>query len=273
MSSSAARPRLGLLRAIPSLMRVGFAEAVAYRAEFLVWILATNMPLIMLLLWSAVAKEAPVGRFGEAEFGAYFLATLIVRLVTSSWVIWDLNFEIRQGTIGMRLLRPLHPFVWYAAENLAALPMRAMVALPVAAIALLWLGAGQLNPDPVAWAIVPVALIGAWAMTFCAMAMIGSLGLLWESSLSVFQLWLGLYFVIGGYVLPLELLPDWLYAVVRWLPFRYLLSFPVETMLGLIDRREALGALAVQWGYAALFLAGALAVWRRGLARYSAFGG
>ena len=32
-------------RAYPTLLRVGFAEAVAYRAEMLVWMLATTMPL------------------------------------------------------------------------------------------------------------------------------------------------------------------------------------------------------------------------------------
>jgi len=34
----------GGLRAVPTLMKVGFAEAVAYRAEMVVWVLATTMP-------------------------------------------------------------------------------------------------------------------------------------------------------------------------------------------------------------------------------------
>ena len=34
------------VRAFPTLLRVGFADAVAYRAEMLVWILATTMPLV-----------------------------------------------------------------------------------------------------------------------------------------------------------------------------------------------------------------------------------
>jgi len=262
-----------ILRAMPSLFRVGFASAIAYRAEFLVWVLATNMPLVMLLLWTAVAREAPVGRFGEAEFVAYFLATLIVRMLTGSWVVWELNFEIRQGTIGMKLLRPIHPLLVYATDNLAALPLRALVSLPVAAIALWWVGHGQLASDPMLWIVAPIAIAGAWAMTFCATSFIGTLGFFWDSSMSLFQLWLGFFFVFSGYIVPLELLPAWLYDVVRWLPFRYLLSFPVEAMLGLVDRDEALVALAIQWAYVAAFLALALWTWKRGLARYSAFGG
>src|SRR5262249_48699956 len=41
------------VKAFPTLMRIGVAEVVAYRAEFLVWILTTNMPLVMLALWHA----------------------------------------------------------------------------------------------------------------------------------------------------------------------------------------------------------------------------
>src|SRR5206468_10490259 len=97
--------------AILFLMWVGFSEAVAYRAEFLVWMLSTTMPLIMLALWSAVAHEAPVGRFGEKEFVAYFLATFIVRQLTGSWAAWQMNFEIRRGTLALRLLRPIPPML------------------------------------------------------------------------------------------------------------------------------------------------------------------
>src|SRR6185503_12640490 len=75
---------LRALRAYPTLLRIGFAEAVAYRAELLVWMLTTTMPLVSLALWSAVAAAAPVGRFTQQGFAAYFLATLIVRQLTRS---------------------------------------------------------------------------------------------------------------------------------------------------------------------------------------------
>src|SRR5215831_15107267 len=84
------------VRALPTLFKVGFLEAVAYRAELLVWVLSTTMPLIMLALWSAVAREAPVGRFGQMDFVAYFLATFIVRQLTGAWVAWEMNWEVRQ---------------------------------------------------------------------------------------------------------------------------------------------------------------------------------
>ena len=111
----------------PALLRIGFAETVAYRAEFVVWMLTTTMPLVMLGLWTSVAAEAPFRGFGQRDFVAYYLATLIVRNVTSSWVVWQINEEIRQGNLSMRLLRPIHPFASYAATHLSAVPLRTLM--------------------------------------------------------------------------------------------------------------------------------------------------
>lgn len=261
------------LRALPTMLRIGFAEALAYRAEFLVWILAYTMPLIMLALWVAVAKEAPVGRFDEKAFQAYFLATLVTRLLTGAWVVWEMNQEVKQGTLSMRLLRPVHPLLSYFTDNVGALPMRLLIVLPILGGTVLWLGPGVLTHDPVQLVIVPLTYAGAFVMTFALMAAIGALAFYWEQSLSVFDLYLGLYFVFSGYIMPLELFPGWLRELAAWLPFRYMLSFPVENLLGLTDRAGSLRALAMQWGYVALFVAALLGLWRRGVRRYGAFGG
>src|SRR5512144_1830877 len=123
----------------------------------LVWLLSTTMPLVMLALMSAVAREAPIGRFGQADFTAYYLAALVVRLLTGAWVIWEVNFEIRQGTLAYRLLRPIHPLVAYAAENVGAMPLRLATVVPIAAVAVAVTGGAHLTRDPVTLAILPVA--------------------------------------------------------------------------------------------------------------------
>jgi ABC-2 type transport system permease protein len=261
------------LRAVPTLFRVGFAEAVAYRGEFFIWILSTNMPLVMLVLFREVAREAPVAGFDEKGFGAYFLATLIVRLMTGSWAVWEMNADIRSGGIAMHLLRPLHPFVHYATDNLAALPIRALLAFPIALLAFAWVGGGHVATDAAHWCIGLFAIFGAWALTFAAMLAVGSLGLFWESSLSLYDLWLGLFFIFSGYLMPLSLFPGWLLGATWWMPFRYTLAFPVETMLGLESLDQSLRSLAAQWAWVASLLALALLLWRRGVARYSVFGG
>lgn len=260
-------------RALPALLRVGFAEAVAYRAEFLVWVLSTTMPLIMLALWSAVAREAPVGRFGQKEFVAYFLATFIVRQLTSSWVSWQMNYEIRQGTLAMKLLRPVPPVLAFAAENVAAQPIRLIIALPVAAIGL-WLVGGALLPrDVLSWLLWIAAMLGGWLITFLASFAIGSLAFFVESSVKVMQVWLTFFFVLSGYMIPIELFPRPVAILAAALPFRYQIGFPVELMTGAHGTAESVGLLAAQWGWVAALAGVAVLVWKRGLRRFAAYGG
>jgi ABC-2 type transport system permease protein len=261
------------VRALPTLFRVGFAEMVAYRAEMLVWVLATTMPLIMLALWSTVAKDAPVGRFGQEDFVAYFLATFVVRQLTGAWVAWQLSFEVRTGTLAMRLLRPLNPMVSYAVENLAAIPLRLIIALPVAVLALVLTGVQRLPKEPALWIVFGLSLVGAWLITFLANAAIGTLALWTGSSIKVMDVWLALYMVLSGYLVPVELFPPGLRTVVEVLPFRFQIGFPVEVLTGGLGLAHALRLLAGQWLWVGLFLLGVRVLWLRGLQRFAAYGG
>lgn len=270
------RPRgrfVHALRAYPTLFRVGLAGVFAYRAEFIVWILTTTMPFVMMSLWTAVAADKPVGRFGARDFVAYYLATFIVRLVTSSWLVWELTMEIRQGTLAARLLRPLHPIIAYSAEHLAVVPMRVAVVSPLAVVLAVVASGHMPFHDPLRLAVFLVSLAGAWLILFCTMLMIGALALFVESALSAFELWLGVHFLLSGYLVPLELLPPMVGRIARALPFRYSLAFPVETLIGLVDGRTALVQLGFQWVWVAVFAAGAGLVWRLGMRRFVAFGG
>jgi ABC-2 type transport system permease protein len=260
------------LKAYPQLLKTGFAGAVAYRTEFLIWMFSTNMPLVMLALWSAVARGGPVGPYSQQGFTAYYIATLLVRLLTGSWVVWEMTMEIRQGTLALRLLRPIHPLIAYSAENLAAVPLRGVIAIPVVGI-LLYGARAQLASSAGSWILLPFALLGSWLLTFLVMALIGTLGLWLESAASLFEAWLGISAILSGYLVPLDLFPARVRDIALALPFRFTLSYPVELVLGRHSFADSLALLGAQWLYCALLLLATHFVWRAGLRRYAAYGG
>jgi ABC-2 type transport system permease protein len=239
----------------------------------LVWMLTTTMPLVSLALWSAVAESGPVGRFTQTRFASYFLASLVVRQLTGSWLVWEMNQEIRTGTLARRLLKPVHPLVAYSAENLSALPLRAALSLPVALVALIVVEPGGLPRTPLALGVLAASLFGGWLINFFTMALIGALAFFLESSTSIFEIWLVAFMLLSGYLLPLELFPPALRAVSAALPFRYTLAFPVEVLTGLAGPRAMLEGLAAQWAYVVGTAAVALLAWRAGLRRFAAYGG
>jgi len=260
-------------RALPTLLRVGFAEGIAYRAELVVWILSTTMPFIMLALWSAVARDGPVGRFGQAELTAYFLATFVVRQFTGSWISWQMNFEIRHGTLSARLLRPVHPAIAYAAESLAIVPIRALAALPVVVLALALGVGGSLPHGTAAWLQWLVAISGAWSLGFLTSFSIGCLAFRLESSLRVMDVWLVLFWVASGYLVPIELFPETARTILNWLPFRYQIGLPVELLTSAHDLGHGWLLVARQWAWVSAFALLSAMLWRAGTRRYAAYGG
>lgn len=262
-----------MIRAIPTMLRIGFAESVAYRAELVVWMLSYTMPLVMLALWTAVAADGPVNGYGQADFAAYFVAALVVRMMVAAWVVWELNYEIKQGRLAARLLRPIHPLMHFAAMNLSALPMRIAFAIPMVGIGFALGGWDMVSHDPRQWLLVAVLLFLAWLMTFLVQAIVGTLAFFWESSLALFDLYMTAYIVCSGYVMPLDLVPEPFKSVIDVLPFKYQLSVPIEAILGRITVAETLHAVGMQLVWCAGLLVVVTFVWRAGVRRFAAFGG
>jgi ABC-2 type transport system permease protein len=261
------------LRAIPTLLRIGVAETVAYRGEFLVWILTTTLPLIMLALWTSVAAEGPFRGFTSEAFVAYYLATLIVRNLCGTWVAWQISEEIRSGLMAMRLLRPVHPFVAYAASHLAAVPFRSLVVLPIAAVLLLSSGGDALTREPLQLALIAPSLVLAWLITFSILFSLGTLSFYVTKTMALLNLYFALFSLLSGYLLPLPLLPAWISDVAAVTPFRFMLSAPVELMTRPLEPAAAVELVLGQLAWAAAGLAIALLAWRRGLRHFEAVGG
>jgi len=108
---------------------------------------------------------------------------------------------------------------------------------------------------------------------FLTMLIIGTLALYVDSAMSVFDLWLGIHFVLSGYLVPLELLPSWVEPIAMALPFRYTLAFPVELLIGKMSLDVGLSHLGVQWMFVVALGISAALFWRAGMRRFVAFGG
>jgi ABC-2 type transport system permease protein len=89
----------------------------------------------------------------------------------------------------------------------------------------------------------------------------------------VMDAWLVFFFVLSGYIIPIDLFPPTLRVLVEWLPFRFQIGFPVEVMTGMHDRGAALALLGGQWLWVGVGAAGTALMWRAGLRRFAAYGG
>jgi ABC-2 type transport system permease protein len=198
---------------------------------------------------------------------------LIVRNLTGSWVAWQISEEIRLGSMSMRLLRPMHPFVVFATSHLAAIPFRSIVALPIALVLLLSSGASALTTEPLQLAALVPSLALAWLITFSILFALGSLAFFMTRAMAVLHLYFALFTLLSGYLLPIPLLPGWIASIAEWSPFRFMLSVPVELMTRNLGHGELGLMMLGQLGWAVGSLTLALWIWRVGIRRFEAVGG
>src|SRR5690606_10596740 len=113
----------------------------------------------------------------------------------------------------------------------AALPLRFTVLIPLVVGVWMWRGGLALSLTPEHIAVFLVGSFLAWLLAFCVQVTLGLLALWSEQSLSLWDLFFGLWAVSSGYLIPLELTPPWMQAFASILPFRSMLGFPVEAIL------------------------------------------
>ncbi|HUS28019.1 MAG TPA: ABC-2 family transporter protein [Kofleriaceae bacterium] len=263
------------IRALPTLLRIGVAETVAYRAEFLVWMLTSTMPLINLAFWTAVARDGQFQGYDAPRFTAYFLGVLIVRNLTGNWVAWQMSEEIRTGVLSMRLLRPLHPFIAYASSQSAALPFRSLIAVPVAVILLVTAGAA-ITTDPVQLLLLLPSILLAWLITFGLMFALGCISFWITQTFGIVTFYFGMWTLFSGYMMPMDIMSlkfPLIAQIAKWLPFYSMLGAPVEIMTKQLSTGEMLQIIGVQLGWAIVCIVVALRAWAAGIRKFEAVGG
>lgn len=261
-----------LVRALPDLVRVGFAGVVAYRAEMVIWILSTLIPLIMLAVWDAVAVGGPIAGFGQIDFARYFAVTLLVRQLSSVWLVWELNYEIRTGKLSTRLLKPMHPLVPWAIDMLTAIPFRVLVLVPILAALLVWRPELWHTPSVGQLGLFVVSMVLAWLVNFLVQALFAILAFWIDKTDALFGVWFAMWSILSGYMAPLAIFPDSLRPVLKLLPFRGMLGLPVEILGGFLDPWAALPEVGIQVAWCAVLFVAVRWCWARGIARYGAYG-
>jgi ABC-2 type transport system permease protein len=243
----------------------------AYRAEVIIWILASSLPLIMMMIWMGLAKDSPIGGYSASDFAIYFLSVFFVRQMTIVWVIWELEREIRLGELSPKLLRPIDPFWQHVIDNLA----EKVVRLPIVLIPVglgLWFTGARLEFQLFNFGLFLLALLLAWLLRFNRQYSLGLLTFWTDQVTGLEQVWFALYIAFSGAILPLDLLPETLQRIIMLTPFPYKIDFPVQLILGKLSSAEMLRGFAIQLFWVITFVLLRIILWKRGLKRYGATG-
>lgn len=261
-----------MLKIYLSLLRLSLASMLEYRASIFIWMLTNVMPLVMLAVWYSLAEGGPISGYSQVDFVSYYLLLAFVRQLTNAWVIWALDYGIRHGDLSIKLLYPLNPIHGYIADHLTdkILALSALIPLGLAA----WLIFPTIHYDLTPWNFVLffVAMAAAWLIRFLSQFCIGLLGFWISESTTLNEIWYALSMMLGGIVAPLDLFPSQVQSIANYLPFRYMLSFPVEIVSGRLSPNDLVQGIASMIFWVLVTFGVYRWLWRKGIRQFSAYG-
>jgi ABC-2 type transport system permease protein len=264
----------GLGRLYVQQFKTTFAATLQYRASLAIWMIGHVLePLIYLIVWSAVSNTSggSVGDYSTADFAAYFIAMMLVNHVTYTWIMYEYEYRVREGMLSFALLRPVHPIHSDIAENVSSKLITLPFMLAIAVILGLLFHPAFHIPLWGAAAFAP-ALLLAFLLRFLLEWTL-ALTAFWTTRVgAVNQTYFVLILFLSGQIAPIALFPPAVRAAAEVLPFRWMIGFPIELILGRLSPAEAAIGILVQAVWIVLAFLILRAVWRAGVRVYSAVG-
>jgi ABC-2 type transport system permease protein len=263
---------MSLLRLYAAWLKLALLSQAQYRVSLIFFLIHRLIePLIYLAVWSAVARASggTVGSYDSADFANYFIVSLIVNHLTYTWHITWYDYLIRSGDFSILLLRPVHPIHSDIADNFASKLLTISVMLPTI-ILLLIIYQVQLQLTFVLPFLIAVCL--AFVLRFSFEYLIGLLAF-WTTRLdAINQLYYTARTFLSGKIAPIPLLPIFLQSVTFWLPFYWMFGFPIDVLVGKLDRAIIVEGMVMQITLIAMSIIGIRVLWRIGIRRYTAVG-
>lgn len=244
---------------------------------------------VFMALWSTA-----FGVSGRAELEGYTLAQMVWYLamtetvaLSTSRIFIEISEKVKAGDLAYTLARPLsYPFFQVANSLGNSAPRFLLNLLTAAAVVGLGMRQGPVLSPSASLGINSVEGAGSLPglATFLGMAalallldaflavLIGLLAFWLEEVTPVFWIYQKLLFTVGGLFLPLEMFPEQLQQVARWLPFQFITYAPARAFVA-FEPDFVLQAVMGQVVYIAVLSALVALVWRRAQQRLVVHGG
>ncbi|MHB8863416.1 MAG: ABC transporter permease [Pirellulaceae bacterium] len=268
-----------------TILRIALEERLVYRGDFALGTLMRFLPIVtQIFLWWAIFDTIGGGRrdsttivgFSFSDMVAYYLLSLVSRAFSSMpGLASGIAQQIRNGEIKKYLVQPIDMLGFLLLNRVAhKLAYYSVALLPFAFIFFVCRGYfvdGWPPWDRLAYFVA--ALLLSFPLGFFLEASLGLIGFWFLEVSSLLFVYMLFSFFLSGHMFPLDMLPQPWHAIVDLLPFKYLAYYPAAVFLGKIPREELLMGLGIEAAWVLIFLGTARVAFRRGVRRYSGYGG
>ena len=267
-----------------TILRISLEERLVYRGDFALGTLMRFLPIVtQIFLWSAIFAAAPDGNLEDFKIAgytyenmvAYYLLTMVARAFSSMpGLASGIALSIRNGEVKKFMIQPIDVVGFLLLNRIAHKLVYYGVAIgPFALVFYLCRDFFSGWPDPTTIAAFCLSLILGFMLGFFMEAAIGMIGFWFLEVSSLLFVYMLFSFFFSGHMFPLDFLPEPWDTVFQFIPLQYLAFFPAAVFLGKIQGPDLVNGLLIEAGWVLFFIVVCRVTLRRGMDRYSGFGG
>jgi ABC-2 type transport system permease protein len=251
-----------------AILRMKYVEMFSYQLSTMVWMFGTMVqPLITMMVWINIYPEQ-----GDS-FILYFTSLIVVERLTSAWDVWEMDRQIREGSFSYQIVRPFHPIHWAIAENIVYKGLFLVVLLPCWIILSFFIPSLQLHLSISQWLLFLLAILLGAIIRFAFSFVFGILGFWMTKVTAIFAMFETVSLFISGRIAPFSLLPPVVKQISVYLPYRYMIGFPLEILTKSADSQTLLVGFIGSFIWTVLLVLAIGWLWKAGLKKNQAVGG
>lgn len=257
---------------------MGIQKAIEYRFDFFVGYFSAVFPIIIQVsMWTAIYQSTKMGVLYGYSYQQMILYTFFVGIVSkflSTGFEYEMNDDIKNGGLNKYIVKPINYCIYKATCFLGERCSISIVFfLILIVLSIVFKAMGYFHMGIAKLVYFLAALIFSLLLNFSVYFCVGISGL-WMSEMSrVFPAISIILTVISGGIFPLDILGGNVNRFIFFLPFRYLLQFPVDIITGKQSTDTIIFPFIIQLTWVVILGFCAQFLWKKGLKKYIAVGG
>lgn len=229
--------------------RILFKAQIVYRFDVAMTALATiGMMLFAWILWGAAfsGQEIIGGYTFQTMLSYYIVSSFLTSVEKSNGVCFEVAERIRGGSFSKYMVIPTNPQLHFLSQSLGASSYYALFSIIATVFCTLVFGVKlSISTDPAAIACALAMVLMGLVFMVCFRFFIGVLAFKFQDIGFFIYVQMGLISFLTGSIVPLDLLPDTVLYILRFLPFTHVIYTPAALITGQLNRADGLFSLMV----------------------------
>lgn len=253
-------------------------NAMEYRTDFLLSIISGSfIVVVQCFLWTAVYRSSPheiINGYTYSQMIIYSVLSGVVSKLVSTGFEGEIANDIKTGGLSKFIAQPIHYFSYRICSFFGGKTVQTGIVLVLfVGLMLIFSQIWEIRFSAVQIMLFLISILLALLINFLLFYSISAFAFVVTEVWGIFVAFNQGVYLLSGAIFPLNIFGNTATAISSYLPFQYIVYFPVNIINGSLAHAEIVKGLMVQAVWVIVLIAVSRLSWAAGMKKYVAVGG